>query len=914
MADRSVTARLRLVYNEFTKGTKAAADGLKGIGDQAKKTSSSVGRDWGAIGKSVAGLGDSLTTRVSLPLVGLGAVAVNAANDFDKAFVQMQTLAGVSADEVDGLKESVLGLAGETGKAPQELAEAMFFLQSSGLDAAGAMDALEISAKASAAGLGDTVTLADAASSVMLAYADSGMTAAEAMDTLIATAKAGKAEPEAIAGQLSKLIPISAALDISFQDVGGALAALSTKAFTAEQGATGLAAVMAKLMKPSQQAQEQLDAVGLSGDRLKDLLAEKGLLGTLTTLKERLGDNGFTRFLEDQEAIRAGVALTNGDMSKMEEIFGQVADSAGSTEEAFGKWAESMGAKNAKAFAQFQIALIRLGDEIAPIAADLMAFAGDVVAVFAKLPEPVQKLVIALAGVLAVSGPLASAGGRVMKAWDLAMKALDHLTSSGGKAFADAMNAGTEAINNLGGKMSGLKAAAGAAAGAAGIGAVLFAIDEMGKAAHAARIADLVEEFVATKNAAETVQPAIDGAVFSMGDMADIFDELLALNPVLAQQYLDQAEALGLEEDKVRSAQAAIDQKKDAEANAAAAGEEHQDEIRSTTEEIADQEQAINEAAAAFAAYADQVKATFDPVFGLIHAIRQNDEAQRAVQESLAALNEARKEHGRNSAEAKEAEIAYQDALFATGEAAEGVQVAAASLNAAVAENPALLDSAKSSLEQWVAQGLITEEQARFLAEQFDITALKSAALGETDPTVEVSETGSVRTRDQLTRVENRARAIPTSRNTHLSTSGYAAAASTIGSMISLISQVPTTKTVNLQARVGAGWGSVFGLTGGRAQGGPVSAGRLYEVAEQGRAELLRMQGRTFLIPGSDGYVDPALSGHMTSGAAHAGANVTNITIDMGRAMFVGDERRFQVAVVKAVNTAMRKSRGLNAA
>lgn len=47
-------------------------------------------------------------------------------------------------------------------------------------------------------------------------------------------------------------------------------------------------------------------------------------------------------------------------------------------------------------------------------------------------------------------------------------------------------------------------------------------------------------------------------------------------------------------------------------------------------------------------------------------------------------------------------------------------------------------------------------------------------------------------------------------------------------------------------------------LGGGRAIGGPVSAGKLYEVGEYNRPEILRMHGRQYLIPGNAGTVQPA--------------------------------------------------------
>ncbi len=883
-------------------------------GATATKQLATAGENVQKVGGRISSIGDKLTTSVTLPIVAVGAAAVKMSMDFDNAFTQMQTLAGVSAGEVDGLKESVLALAGETGKAPQELAEAMYFLQSSGLDAAGAMDALEISAKASAAGLGETQVLADAVSSTMLAYAESGMTAAEAMDTLIATARAGKAEPAAIAGQLSKLIPISAALDISFQDVGGALAALSTKAFSAEQGATGLAAVMSKLQKPSQMAQEQLDAVGLSGDRLKQLLAEKGLLGTLTTLKERLGDNGFVRFLEDQEAIRAGVALTTGDMEKMEEVFGQVADSAGATEEAFATWAESMGAENARAFADFQVALIKFGDVIAPIAADVLSFAASVVGAFSELPGPVQKAVVAFLALLAAVGPLMSVGGRLISVWGTAMKVFDNLTSSGGRAFADAMNAGTEATNNLTTKMSGLKAAAGLAAGAAGIGAVLFAIHEMGRAAHEAEIEKLTEDFMQGADMADLFADALDGNSFEMSKVNEILGDLIDTNLEAAERFVDAAEAAGVEKDQIDAARQAIEEKRTADAQAAVDSEANQEAIEGTTEALADEEQAVNEAAEAYKNYAATIQGVIDPVFGLLNALRGNQEAQRGVVEAQAKLDEVMANSESTTADVAAAQRDLQDAILGVGDSALDVTTSAAALNAAVAENPALVDSALSALQTWRDQGIIpTDAQLRFLQEQIKQTALQGVALGGVDPSVDVTTTGTRTARERFADVEHAAERIPSRRNTSVNATGTTHAKGLVDQFRQALDRLHD-RTIHVNVVLNDPSGvKLSALSGQRAHGGPVGAGRLYEVAEHGRAELLRMGGRSYLIPGSDGYVDPALSGAMVMGGSRGGPGGGGDTFVFNVGV-VGSQREFDRMVQRGLNVRARKGRGVNAA
>lgn len=71
--------------------------------------------------------------------------------------------------------------------------------------------------------------------------------------------------------------------------------------------------------------------------------------------------------------------------------------------------------------------------------------------------------------------------------------------------------------------------------------------------------------------------------------------------------------------------------------------------------------------------------------------------------------------------------------------------------------------------------------------------------------------------------------------------------------------------------------GTSFG--GGRAAGGPVSGGSLYEVGEQNRPELFSdARGKTYLIPGNDGRVTPMASGSATK-ASGTTSNVFQTTI-----------------------------------
>jgi TP901 family phage tail tape measure protein len=1000
VAERTVTVRLRAVVDDYKSAMASAGRATQDVATQAGK--------WKNLGQSTAALGDSLTRNVTLPIVAVGAAAVKMSLDFDRSFQQMHQLAGVSASEIDGMKESVLGLAGETGKAPTELAEALYFLRSSGLGGAAAMDALEMSAKASAAGMGSTVEVADAVSSAMNAYAESNLTAAEATDVLVATAREGKAEPAELASQMGKLLPLSSELGISFQDVGAAIATLSLKGNDAAASSTLLQNVMQKLLRPSQQAQEALAGVGISVDDIRGMIAEKGLLGTLETLKSSLGDSGFTRFWEDAQAVQGALGIVGGDIDATRDRFAALNDSAGDTDEAFGKWAETMGAENAQAFAKFQVAMIRLGDVIAPIAADLAGFAAKVLEAFAKLPQPVQSFVVALAAVAAAAGPLLSVGGRLISMGASLYTALLKIAVPAGTVEGAFTGASTGAMRFS----SALRGVLGAA-GTLGVLAVatdlisnlVNPVDTANLSKLENQILNFAESGRVGGEAAEVMGEDLGGLADAMHRVAEpsTGDRIKDIGSNLTQfghdtQSLEQARQTIDDVDKALASLAARDpeaaargferikdamreqgisasQTKDLFNDYAAAAAETDTASRTAaggadeaTGAFDEQATQVTEAVQALSDYVDAIAAMSDPLFGLNSALQQNRDAQTSVREAELALAQARASG--NPLEVAAAEQTLTDARIAAGQSAFGVAQAEATLAAALQEQPGLIGNVNAMLDGFVAQGLITEVEARVLADRFGVLAERVESVPERAG-VEVSETGAARTSSYLADVKDSAFSIPTRRNTHVTDTNTNRARVNIQSVRDAANSVPSRRNTHTgtsgtgQARSALGgvresgisipsrrnthtWTSgtgpaITGLHGvrdaangiprnvnvtvnyaargqaainilnakNRAVGGPVDAGRLYEVAEQGNAELLRMGGRSYLIPGANGTVVPAdaYSGHMTAGAA-MGGGVAMYNIDL-RGAITPDSASLEKVVFRAIARGGERGRPL---
>src|SRR5438045_2884528 len=140
---------------------------------------------------------------------------------------QIAALTSTSSDAIAGLSKQVLELSTTLPQSPKELADALYFVSSSGFQGADAMNVLTASAKAAAAGLGDTKVIADTVTSVLNAYKLSAGDAAKVTDVLTTSVMEGKGEPAELAGALARVIPIAAAMGVNFEQVSASMATMT---------------------------------------------------------------------------------------------------------------------------------------------------------------------------------------------------------------------------------------------------------------------------------------------------------------------------------------------------------------------------------------------------------------------------------------------------------------------------------------------------------------------------------------------------------------------------------------------------------------------------------------------------------------------------------------------------------------
>lgn len=537
--------RLLLDAAEFDAGLKTSEARLHGFGRRVS-----------SVGRGMQTFGASMTRNVTLPIVAAAAVSVKMATDFEGAFTRIRANSNLTGAEIQKLRTYVLELAGRTAKSPQELAEGLYFLASAGLSASQVQQTLTMSAKASAAGLGEVGDIARLTANVLNAYAESGMTAKKATDILVAAVREGTAEPQEFAEAMGRILPIASKANVGFEEVAASLAGLSNIGLDVNEGVTAMRGLLQAMVAPTNAAKEAMADLGISSDQLRSTLAEGGLLAAMQLLEQRSGGNIDTlrQLVPNVRSLTGQLGLTGANADKVADSFGRVADASGSLDKAFRKTQKDPGFKMRQMLAELQTVAIDLGRTLMPIVLDAAEVIKDLAQSFQRLSPETREAIVKWGLLAAALGPVVGLLGSIVR---LGGSAVGILAKVGGAAAGGAAG-GT--AGGAGGIIGGLAQGAGTAggvgiAGASGsalaagglLGAAVFANKLSGDAAVAAweKVNEVIVRFGAnsekTRVALEQlVKEGISEAKIALSDLTDSTDTEKNLDWAgLQAQHLD---------------------------------------------------------------------------------------------------------------------------------------------------------------------------------------------------------------------------------------------------------------------------------------------------------------------------------------------------------------------------------------
>lgn len=317
------------------------------------------------IGGAALGLADDLGRLASRGFQQ----AIRDSVQLESSLVRLETQLGLTAEQSAIVEGQVRSLAIETARGAKDLADAAFFIQSTGLRGAEASQLLDITARGAAVGLGREADVARLTSAAINAYGSDTLSAAEAGEALIDTVREGALEAGELSASFGRLLAPASELGIEFQELGAAIAFYTRLGVSSAEAVTALRSTFEGILKPSTQARNILSRIGFTAETLQERVGERGLLATLREVRRELGNDitALTGFLGRQEAVGLVLALTGDRAQEAEDVLASLRGETGDLDRAFDRVSETTEFKFNRSLSQMREIGLRIGDRVLPV-------------------------------------------------------------------------------------------------------------------------------------------------------------------------------------------------------------------------------------------------------------------------------------------------------------------------------------------------------------------------------------------------------------------------------------------------------------------------------------------------------------------------------------------------------------------
>ena len=250
------------------------------------------------VSKTLDNLGNTFTTRLTLPVLAIGTAAVTTGNDFEAQMSRVQAIAGATADELEQLTNQAIDLGASTTFSASEVASGMENLASAGFTTQEIMDAMPGLLDLAASSGADLARSSEIAASAIRGFGLEANSSAHIADVFAEASARTNAQVEDMGEAMKYIAPVANTMGLSIEEVAAAIGIMSDAGIKGEQAGTTLRGALTRLTKPTDKMVAVMDELGIS------FYDNEGKMKSLTEIISMLQDatSGLTEE-EEQYAL-----------------------------------------------------------------------------------------------------------------------------------------------------------------------------------------------------------------------------------------------------------------------------------------------------------------------------------------------------------------------------------------------------------------------------------------------------------------------------------------------------------------------------------------------------------------------------------------------------------------------------------
>ena len=309
--------------NKTTKAVFRLSDAFSSASDELSRIKSSF----------VGNLGANVVTGAFNTLRSAIGETVNQAREFSRSIAEVNSVLPKNTKLTEDQVKAFIALSSQYGKTAQSEAKAFYEIISGGVeDTSTAFKILRQANEAATAGLTDVNVAAKILTSTFNAFAQQGTSVTQITDSLFQAVKDGQTTFEQLSSTLGRVSPLAASVGVRIDEVAGSIAFLTKSGIETDQAITGLRAVLSSVIKPSKEAADEANRLGIafSASAIKQA---GGFAAFLEQIKNASNGSSasIARLFGDVNAINTVIAIANGNFGDFNKTLESNKNSLGAT-------------------------------------------------------------------------------------------------------------------------------------------------------------------------------------------------------------------------------------------------------------------------------------------------------------------------------------------------------------------------------------------------------------------------------------------------------------------------------------------------------------------------------------------------------------------------------------------------------
>lgn len=414
---------------------------MQGVGDKLRQ----VGTRFGEVGKT-------LTTRLTAPIVGVGAATVKVTADFDSAMSEVSAISGATGDDFDSLREKAIEMGSRTKFSASESAEAMKYMAMAGWNSEQMLSGLEGVMNAAAASGEDLGSVSDILTDGLTAFGMAASDSGRMADVLTAAATSSNTTIGLLGDTFKYTAPVCGTLGASLEDCALATGLMANAGIKGSQAGTSLRTGLTNLINPSSSVAKAMAEYGITLQTNAD--GSANLSATMKLLRDRLSGLSDTEraaalaAMFGQDAVSGWSAIVTASDSDFNSLADAIANSTGKAEEIANLRLDNLSGQLTLLKSAVEGIAIQIGNILMPAVSSVVSWVQSLATAFSNLSDGTKKTIVAVAGIVAAIGPVVAVIGA-------ALSAIGGVVSAIGGVVA-AVAEGTGVVAAIGGAFSAL--------------------------------------------------------------------------------------------------------------------------------------------------------------------------------------------------------------------------------------------------------------------------------------------------------------------------------------------------------------------------------------------------------------------------------------------------------------------------